>query len=63
MFESNNSHNGLNILISDELGVKSQSKEAISFAYLGYLFLVDEKGNLPSVTGASKETILGVIAF
>ena len=63
VFESNNSHNGLNILISDELGVKSQSKEAIAFAYLGYLFLVGEKGNLPSVTGASKETILGVIAF
>lgn len=62
-FESNSSLNGLKLLISDDLGVKSQSKEAIAFAYLGYLFLVGEKGNLPSVTGASRETILGVIAF
>ncbi len=48
---------------SDELGVNSEAKEAICFAYLAYRTLAGLPGNIRSVTGASKETILGAIAI
>ncbi|MBW6458879.1 MAG: anhydro-N-acetylmuramic acid kinase [FCB group bacterium] len=44
-------------------GIDSASKEAFGFAYLGYCFLRDLPGNIPSVTGASKETVLGRIVW
>lgn len=44
-------------------GIGSESKEAFGFAYLGYLFLRELPGNIPSVTGASKLGILGKIVF
>jgi len=50
------------IRISDELGIPADSKEAICFAYLGYRTLGGLPGNIPSVTGASREAILGVVA-
>lgn len=39
------------------------AKEAIAFAVLGYLRLKGLPGNLPSATGASKETILGSVTL
>ncbi|HPI19741.1 MAG TPA: anhydro-N-acetylmuramic acid kinase [Candidatus Kapabacteria bacterium] len=49
--------------ISDEFGINSDAKEAICFAYLAYRTLAGLPGNICSVTGASKETILGAIAI
>ncbi|TAL66799.1 MAG: anhydro-N-acetylmuramic acid kinase [Bacteroidetes bacterium] len=48
---------------SDKYGIPSDYKEALCFAYLAYLALGGLSGNIPSVTGASKETVLGVIAL
>jgi len=44
-------------------GIDSSSKEAFGFAYLGYLFVRGLSGNIPSVTGASHETVLGKIVW
>ena len=48
---------------SDDFGIPSDSKEALCFAYLAYRTLGGLPGNLPSVTGASREAVLGVVAF
>ncbi|BAQ64874.1 anhydro-N-acetylmuramic acid kinase [Geminocystis sp. NIES-3709] len=48
-----------NLLISDELGINSEFKEAIAFAILAYWHVNNYPGNLPTVTGATKEVILG----
>jgi len=50
------------IRISDEIGIPADTKEAISFAYLAYRTLGGLPGNIPSVTGASHPTILGLVA-
>lgn len=47
------------VYTQEELGFSSDAKEAIAFALLGYLFINDIAGNIISVTGASKEAILG----
>lgn len=39
-----------------------QEKEAMAFAYLGYLSLMGRPGNVPSVTGASRKAILGSVS-
>ncbi len=54
-----------NVIIdkSDSFGIPSDFKEALCFAYLAYLTLSGLPGNIPSVTGASNETVLGVIAM
>ncbi|MEA2077598.1 MAG: anhydro-N-acetylmuramic acid kinase [Candidatus Marinimicrobia bacterium] len=44
-------------------GINSEIKEAFGFAYLGYLFLRQLPGNIPFVTGASRQTVLGKIVF
>lgn len=62
-FENSVLFKNTKVHLIDDFGINSMSKEAIVFAYLGYLFLQNLPGNMPSVTGASKETILGVIAF
>lgn len=41
----------------------SDIKEAFGFAYLGYLFMRGLPGNMPSVTGSSRKTILGKIVW
>lgn len=48
---------------TEQYGINPDFKESIAFAYLGYLFLNEESGNLPSATGARKETILGTFAI
>jgi anhydro-N-acetylmuramic acid kinase len=39
------------------------AKEAVAFAVLGYLRLCKMPGNLPSATGAVRETILGSVTL
>ncbi len=39
-----------------------QEKEAMAFAYLGYLTLMGRPGNVPYVTGASRMAILGSVS-
>lgn len=47
------------ILSISELGISTQSKEAIAFALIGFLSLHGLAGQIPSCTGASGERILG----
>jgi anhydro-N-acetylmuramic acid kinase len=42
-----------------ELGISSQSKEAIAFALIGFLSMHGLPGQIPSCTGASGGRILG----
>lgn len=49
------------IIISDDLGLPSEAKEATCFAMLAYQTLAGKPSNLPSVTGAKKQTLLGKI--
>ncbi|MCK4812471.1 MAG: anhydro-N-acetylmuramic acid kinase, partial [Candidatus Marinimicrobia bacterium] len=49
----------VDIIKFDLPGIDSNIKEAFGFAYLGYLFLRNLSGNIPSVTGASKAVVLG----
>lgn len=46
----------------ESLGVSAEAKEAVAFALLGFLLLEGRPGNLPSVTGASRPSLLGEIA-
>jgi anhydro-N-acetylmuramic acid kinase len=52
---------GVEILTSDELGIDSDAKEAISFAILAYAAIKGIANNVPSATGADSELILGKI--
>ena len=54
-----------NITINDSsfLGIPPDAKEAICFAWLAYCSLAGLPGNLPSVTGASREAVLGSVSF
>jgi anhydro-N-acetylmuramic acid kinase len=47
----------------EDYGISSEAKESVAFAYLGWLFLKMQNGNLPSVTGATNSTILGTLAI
>jgi anhydro-N-acetylmuramic acid kinase len=47
----------------NSLGINPDAKEAICFAYLGFRTLRGLDSNIPSVSGASKSTILGTIAL
>jgi anhydro-N-acetylmuramic acid kinase len=51
------------VLISDELGLSADAKEAVAFAILANEFAAGNPANLPAVTGAVSETILGALAL
>ncbi|MCM0589624.1 MAG: anhydro-N-acetylmuramic acid kinase [Gloeotrichia echinulata CP02] len=50
------------VLTTDEVGLSADFKEAIAFAVLAYWRQMGIPGNLPSVTGAPQEVLLGVIS-
>lgn len=54
-----------NFIISetDKLGVPSDAKESLCFAYLAYRTLGGLWGNIPSVTGAKEKTVLGSVSY
>lgn len=54
---------GVSLLTTADLGVPEQAREAIAFAVLGHEALMGRPGNLPSVTGAAKDVILGAITL
>jgi anhydro-N-acetylmuramic acid kinase len=49
------------VLTTDETGLSAVFKEAIAFAVLAYWRNLSIPGNLPAVTGASQEVLLGEI--
>ncbi len=48
--------------VSDAYGMNADAKEAIAFAVLGYVALLERPAGLPTVTGASGPRVLGAIA-
>lgn len=53
---------GIKVSSIEAYGFHPQAKEAVSFAILGYRTLNHLPGNIPAVTGASREVILGKIS-
>jgi anhydro-N-acetylmuramic acid kinase len=49
------------LLTTDDLGIKSESKEALAFALLAAATLDGLASNVPSVTGASRPAVLGSV--
>ena len=45
---------------SSRLGVPTEAREALVFALLAWWHQQNHPGNVPAVTGASRETVLGV---
>ncbi|PVZ78503.1 anhydro-N-acetylmuramic acid kinase [Serratia sp. S1B] len=52
---------GIEVATTDNFGVSGDAMEALAFAWLAFRTLSGQPGNLPSVTGASCETVLGGI--
>lgn len=50
-----------NIVGVDKTRISGDAKEAVCFAFLAYLTLAGKPGNIPSATGATRETVLGAI--
>lgn len=53
----------IELLTSDDFGIPADFKEAMCFAYLAYLTLGGQPGNIPSVTGAKQQCVLGSISI
>lgn len=51
---------GTEVTTTDAVGISGDDMEALAFAWLAWRTLA-RYGNLPSVTGASQETVLGAI--
>jgi anhydro-N-acetylmuramic acid kinase len=49
------------LLLSDEVGLAVEAKEAVAFAILAYETWHGRPGNLPAATGASRPVVLGSI--
>lgn len=49
------------IILSQKIGIPIKAKEALAIAFLAYLRLGNIDSNIPSVTGASERTSLGLI--
>jgi anhydro-N-acetylmuramic acid kinase len=51
------------VLISDDIGVSSNAKEAVAFAIFANNYVHGLPNNLPSATGADRPTIMGKLAL
>ncbi|MEN6386073.1 MAG: anhydro-N-acetylmuramic acid kinase [Phycisphaerales bacterium] len=51
------------ILFTDDFGINSDAKEAVSFAILAYATIKGMTNNVPSATGAKKAVILGKVTY
>ncbi len=54
---------GFELMISDELGLPAEAKEAVAFALLAYQTWHRQPGNFRSATGAARPAILGKITY
>ncbi|MBT0347882.1 anhydro-N-acetylmuramic acid kinase [Morganella morganii subsp. morganii] len=52
---------GTEVSPTDKYGLSGDDMEALAFAWLAARTLAGEPGNLPSVTGADRETVLGAV--
>jgi anhydro-N-acetylmuramic acid kinase len=52
---------GCALVVSGDLGLDSDAKEAVAFAILGYETLRGRPANVPSATGAERPVVLGAI--
>ena len=52
---------GLQLLSSDDLGLAAEAREALVFALLAWWHLRRHPANAPAITGAQRETVLGVL--
>ncbi|CAK8738553.1 Anhydro-N-acetylmuramic acid kinase [Sodalis praecaptivus] len=52
---------GIEVSSTDKFGVSGDDMETLAFAWLAFRTLSGLPGNLPSVTGAREETLLGAI--
>lgn len=53
--------NNITVLKTDDFGINSDAKEAVSFAILAYAAINGLPNNVPSATGASKQVVTGKI--
>ena len=58
-----NHFGGVSVAAAEDIGISSDAKEALCFAVLANELISGNPANLPSVTGASKETLLGKICL
>lgn len=63
MLQSELSGFGLRLRTSDELGLPSQSKEAVAFALLAFQSWHHQPSNIPAATGATRPAILGKVSY
>ena len=54
---------GVKVRDTAELGIPTQSKEAVAFALLAWLTWHNLPGNIPAATGASRSVILGKVTY
>jgi anhydro-N-acetylmuramic acid kinase len=58
-----NHFGGVSVAAAEDIGISSDAKEALCFAVLANELISGNPANLPSVNGASKETLLGKICL
>lgn len=51
------------LMTTEAIGLSPRWVEAVAFAWLAQQTILNEPGNLPSVTGASKSVVLGQVCF
>ncbi|XOV80797.1 MAG: anhydro-N-acetylmuramic acid kinase [Aestuariibacter sp.] len=51
-----------NLLSTTQLGIEPDAVEALAFAWLAFAFQHNIPGNVPSVTGAKRSAVLGVLS-
>ncbi|XP_035680222.1 anhydro-N-acetylmuramic acid kinase-like [Branchiostoma floridae] len=52
----------MKVTTTESVGINVDYKEAVAFAVLGYMRMKEQHGNLPSVTGASRQVLLGEVS-